>query len=440
MLGAFGSQHYALNDILSLTTFGTALLLCIAVALSDVLARGYSTKIVGVLIVFSALAIMALVGLQDSISELVLASLLVVLRSIVSGCLIMLWGLAFASLDKQSAGQAVVLTVLCALVWYFLVMGLIRIVPGVYVVHVLYVISACIFLSGKVPCANRARKPVPARKERIVFFGSRTMWGLGIGLVASIAPADNTEVSLLLSSVGVVAALLFLVASRYSRSGFYTALPVFPLVIAGLAFLPFLGEGPQGVARSAVAIMWCSWIFLSSFQLSDLKETFGMSEARLCFSEKAVFLVSWATGSLIGSSGVRLLGMQTVLTRDILATVAVYAVILGTTYALFKLVYARRERELLDEMARTRGQRLNQLYDDLAQEYGLSAREREVMEMLAQGYTRTHIKDQLVISDGTAKAHIAHVYRKLDIHKKDDLLKLVQVREVKLPESKDRIE
>ena len=48
--------------------------------------------------------------------------------------------------------------------------------------------------------------------------------------------------------------------------------------------------------------------------------------------------------------------------------------------------------------------------------------------MLAEGYTRAFIRDALGVSDGTAKAHIAHVYAKLDIHHKDDLLGYIDAR------------
>ena len=51
-----------------------------------------------------------------------------------------------------------------------------------------------------------------------------------------------------------------------------------------------------------------------------------------------------------------------------------------------------------------------------------SLRGREVMSMLAEGYTRAYIRGALDVSDGTAKAHIAHAYVKLGIHHKDDLL------------------
>ena len=44
----------------------------------------------------------------------------------------------------------------------------------------------------------------------------------------------------------------------------------------------------------------------------------------------------------------------------------------------------------------------------------LSAREREVLTLLAQGLTNQEIAAQLIVAPGTIKAHTAAIYRKLD--------------------------
>ena len=36
-----------------------------------------------------------------------------------------------------------------------------------------------------------------------------------------------------------------------------------------------------------------------------------------------------------------------------------------------------------------------------------------------------HIQQQLYISEGTAKTHIRHIYRKLNIHSQQDLIHLI---------------
>lgn len=45
----------------------------------------------------------------------------------------------------------------------------------------------------------------------------------------------------------------------------------------------------------------------------------------------------------------------------------------------------------------------------------LSARELEVLQLMAQGKTNKEIARQLFVAPGTVKAHSASIYRKLDV-------------------------
>ncbi|WP_294361769.1 helix-turn-helix transcriptional regulator [uncultured Senegalimassilia sp.] len=62
----------------------------------------------------------------------------------------------------------------------------------------------------------------------------------------------------------------------------------------------------------------------------------------------------------------------------------------------------------------------------LAGQYGLTPRELEVFQMLARGRDRAYIQEQLVVSRNTVKAHVKHIYAKLDIHSHQDLIDLVE--------------
>lgn len=61
----------------------------------------------------------------------------------------------------------------------------------------------------------------------------------------------------------------------------------------------------------------------------------------------------------------------------------------------------------------------------LRQHYRLSAREAEVMELIARGNTVARIAEDLVVSENTIRTHSKRIYTKLAIHKKQELLDLI---------------
>lgn len=61
----------------------------------------------------------------------------------------------------------------------------------------------------------------------------------------------------------------------------------------------------------------------------------------------------------------------------------------------------------------------------VANTYLLSRRESEVLYYLARGYKSASIQQQLYISEGTAKTHIRHIYRKLNVHNQQELIHLI---------------
>lgn len=62
---------------------------------------------------------------------------------------------------------------------------------------------------------------------------------------------------------------------------------------------------------------------------------------------------------------------------------------------------------------------------DLALEKGLTPREFEVLVVLAHGNSLARVQSELVISEGTAITHRRNIYRKLDVHSKQELLDYV---------------
>ena len=61
----------------------------------------------------------------------------------------------------------------------------------------------------------------------------------------------------------------------------------------------------------------------------------------------------------------------------------------------------------------------------LADAYGLTPREREVLTEWASGHNAAYVADTLSISLSTAKTHIAHISQKTGTHGREELLRLL---------------
>lgn len=65
---------------------------------------------------------------------------------------------------------------------------------------------------------------------------------------------------------------------------------------------------------------------------------------------------------------------------------------------------------------------IEEICDEAAAEFGLSTREAEILLLIARGHTTNSMADKLVISPYTVNTHIRHIYDKMQIHKRSELL------------------
>ena len=64
----------------------------------------------------------------------------------------------------------------------------------------------------------------------------------------------------------------------------------------------------------------------------------------------------------------------------------------------------------------------------LGADAGLTDREVDILFLLSQGYSGAKVCDELGISRGTLNTHSTSIYRKLDVHSKQQLIDLVNGR------------
>ena len=65
----------------------------------------------------------------------------------------------------------------------------------------------------------------------------------------------------------------------------------------------------------------------------------------------------------------------------------------------------------------------------VAQTYQLSPRETEIALLIAQGRDSAHIEKKLFLSRSTVQTHRMHLYQKLDIHNRQELLDIIEAAE-----------
>lgn len=85
-----------------------------------------------------------------------------------------------------------------------------------------------------------------------------------------------------------------------------------------------------------------------------------------------------------------------------------------------------------DERPRPEPDPVERACRELARTCGLSLRERDVLYLMATGITGKEIAARLTLSYNTVKSHIRHIYDKLDVHRKQDLVDLIEQQKERL--------
>lgn len=68
-------------------------------------------------------------------------------------------------------------------------------------------------------------------------------------------------------------------------------------------------------------------------------------------------------------------------------------------------------------------------FNKIVEQYHLSPRESEILPLIYRGRSAKHIAERLFISEGTVKTHTYNIYRKMDIHTRDELMNIVEKEE-----------
>lgn len=306
---------------------------------------------------------------------------------------------------------------------------------------------ACAIAGAFAPFAIACRKPQEPAADAptsATGFGAAVrnllsvVWLPLIGLLVCLFVSSSSEFSmggvpLRSELVGGVLASALVVALCLVRHRTSFVLLVDKLVVPGLvAVSVVLGSFPAGTSLFALGAVYffVPMMFLSLFAIASLVTIAAAGEFSLPFVfGSAFFLCNLVTlGGLTLGGGLALSdAMGPFLWVIICCYFAVVIVNLG--YSSWRQLCRPSDDEGDDDavpkvdpaaLEAYRRQRIERLAD----ERGLTNRERELLDYLSRGYGSSFIAKSLFISDNTARTHIRNIYRKLGVTSREELLSL----------------
>ena len=378
----------------------------------------------------------------------------------------MLWQRLFASQDADAGNRDLLVGSAWGALFYFMLHLIPRAVTAFLIPLVfLPLFALCLTLrSREIDSGQPMFSDVPRKHPHVYRQALGDHWrsalcigavGFCTGIMRSIAvaePAIGINVNVLSMAGMLLAAIVVLwlwnlKGVRLSITETYRV--VFPFLITSLVLLPFLNDGYTRLLASALYAVYSAYIMLMMMQCAQISRDRGINPIFIYGFFGAIVYTLHGVGFLGGTfaESVRIMGM------DPLATVALVAAwALGLMHFMgsggFSSALARTgSTEPIELVALHPSQKTEQLTsraampqaDDgeapdriamqasrIRKSFRLSAREAEVMELLARGNSVARIAETLVVSENTIRTHSKRIYAKLDIHKRQELVDLIE--------------
>lgn len=246
--------------------------------------------------------------------------------------------------------------------------------------------------------------------------------GLSLGLVRSKVSAPVATISnsyyyfmAALFSAGV---LLVVTTRVFTRKGSFTFLYIGLIIVAaGLLMLTFsfnnvaLAEFVHSVGFYYFNSLF--WVFCARL---SIQSRYPDSTLIICFF---VYQFFQTFGGFLGAFILSRTGAMSSVFSDVL-TAVIYLFLIASVFAF---IYGVRKNATVLDFSLS--EQLEKCCNEITSIYHLTKREQDVLLLLIKGYDRGRISESLNISKETEKTHVSHIYVKLGIHSRQELLMLM---------------
>lgn len=258
-----------------------------------------------------------------------------------------------------------------------------------------------------------------------------------------VVPADDDPFaffggSAIFSLIVVGVAFLLIVARLRDRfNATLTYRLSLPLMVAGFVAIALFFDTHAAVSLLLINVgyeffdilTWVLFVDVARRRNEHALHVFGLGVAFMFAGMALGNLAGGVIDSLVASGDVQIT-VVAMLATLCLVVVAFMVLPEGVVAQLSDSVRpGRKEREVAEQpgpSSATGVGRLERNCASVAEDFGLTPRESEVIVLLAYGRTLSIIARDLQIAKGTARTHIENIYRKLDVHKQQELIDLVE--------------
>ena len=238
---------------------------------------------------------------------------------------------------------------------------------------------------------------------------------LSMGLPAVVGAAGDPFLTAW--TVLVAVALVALAALLHKRPNAVSVTILVPVVAAGLLIPPFVSFGLQMMIPALLAFVVVCEAIVYSVAPSNAKQTFRIGRVEFTFWQRAWGILGIDAGYAATVFFFALFDVALSFNVIVWLFVGYALLCLTISMVLGRMGYRLpRNDRLLD---------LEDVCKSMQAKYGLTARETEVLELVAAGRSLPYVQEALHIAPSTAATHINHIYQKLDIHNRQELLDLV---------------
>ena len=349
--------------------------------------------------------------------------------------LCLMWADALSKLEIEQMEIAVpaasLVTLLCCLVFPY-IQGM----PGILAVASLPLISGVLLKlfyrerEGKPATARVAEKPdyrVVLDLVRIAFvlFAAYLLIGcLGAmseseDLVQQVSGVDIP--TLIGSGFGLVLAICFIMFSvRIDFSSLFRWLA--PLLVLSVALFPWQEVAPNFVSTTIACIADTSLQVITYIYVIGLAKRKAMSPVLGIGLTQGFVQLGVLAGNLLGVWAGHAV-FEGTLSIFVLALGLICLISFATILVPQgpRRSFAHDRFEAIDDERKTKD-----LCELFAERFGLSSRERQILEYLAKGRSQPYIRDELVLSKNTVATHVKHIYQKLGVHSRQEVLDLFE--------------